>query len=158
MSDRTFTLEEAESLLPVLESLLRGWDTYETSRGAPAIIDYDYAPGSETPYTSGDNNMDAPMLMFAVTSQFDVVRGGVVLRVIGVNVRVANMNRDIIPRGGQAILICCLPGRSDFNRSILRGLDLSQDQTGTRQKSGDQQDQRSHGARRTYRARASLQS
>ena len=35
---------------------------------------FDYAVGSETPYTSGDNNMDAPMLMFAVTSHFDVKR------------------------------------------------------------------------------------
>jgi hypothetical protein len=35
---------------------------------------YDYAPGSESPYTSGANNNDTPLLMFAITSQFDVKR------------------------------------------------------------------------------------
>jgi hypothetical protein len=35
---------------------------------------YDYAPGSETTYSSGANNNDTPLLMFAITSQFDVKR------------------------------------------------------------------------------------
>src|SRR5436853_1223257 len=35
---------------------------------------FDYAVGSETPFSGGDNNMDAPMLMFAITSHFDVKR------------------------------------------------------------------------------------
>jgi len=35
---------------------------------------YDYAVGAETSFTSGDNNMDAPMVMFAITSHFDVKR------------------------------------------------------------------------------------
>jgi Met-zincin len=35
---------------------------------------YDYAPGSEGTFTSGQNNQDAPFLMFAITSQFDVKR------------------------------------------------------------------------------------
>jgi hypothetical protein len=90
--------------------------------------------------------------------QLYVVRRGIVLRVIGVNVCVANVNRDIIPRRGQAVFVRRFPCRSDFNRSILRGLDLSLDQSGTRHKCGDQEDQRSHRARRTYRARGSLQS
>ncbi|KAF5408981.1 MAG: hypothetical protein Udaeo2_08460 [Candidatus Udaeobacter sp.] len=72
-----------------------------------------------------------------VASQLHVVRSGIVLRVIGVDVRVANVDRDVIARRGQAILICRLPCRSDFNGSVLLSLDLSLDQTGTRQKSGD---------------------
>jgi hypothetical protein len=35
---------------------------------------YDYAPGSEGQFTSGENNQDTPFLMFAITSQFDVKR------------------------------------------------------------------------------------
>src|ERR1044071_5249425 len=93
-----------------------------------------------------------------VASQLYVLRCGIVLRVVGVDIRVADMNRDVIARRGKTILICRLPGRSDFNRSFLRSLDLSLDQTGTGQKGGNQEDQRSHGARRTYRASASLQS
>src|SRR5882757_10704633 len=93
-----------------------------------------------------------------VASQLYVVRSGIVLRIVGVDIRVADMNRDVIARRGQAVLIGRLPRGSDLNRSLLRSLDLSVDQTGTGQKSGDQQNQRSHGARRTYRARASLQS
>src|SRR5205823_6311383 len=82
----------------------------------------------------------------------------IVLCVIGVNVCIADVDRDVIARRGQAVFICRLPCRGDFNRSVLRSLDRSVDQTGTRQKSGDQQDLRSHGARRTYRSRGSLQS
>ena len=43
-----------------------------------------------------------------VASQLHVVRSGIVLRVIGVNVCVANMNHDVIARRGQAIFICRL--------------------------------------------------
>ena len=93
-----------------------------------------------------------------MASQLDIVRSGIVLCIVGVDIRVADMNRDVIARRGQTILIGRLPRRSDLNRSVLRSLDLSLDQTGTRQKSGDQQNQRSHGARRTYRAGGSLQS
>jgi hypothetical protein len=35
---------------------------------------YDYAPGSEGPFTSGANNQDTPFLMFAISSHFDVKR------------------------------------------------------------------------------------
>jgi hypothetical protein len=35
---------------------------------------YDYAPGSEGTFTSGQNNQDTPFLMFAITSHFDVKR------------------------------------------------------------------------------------
>jgi hypothetical protein len=35
---------------------------------------YDYAPGSEGTFTTGENNQDTPFLMFAITSQFDVKR------------------------------------------------------------------------------------
>jgi hypothetical protein len=35
---------------------------------------YDYAPGSQSPTTSGANNMDTPVLRFAITSHFDVKR------------------------------------------------------------------------------------
>jgi hypothetical protein len=35
---------------------------------------YDYAPGSEGPFTGGQNNQDAPFLMFAISSHFDVKR------------------------------------------------------------------------------------
>ena len=35
---------------------------------------FDYAPGSQNTSTGGTNNQDTPMLMFAITSQFDVKR------------------------------------------------------------------------------------
>jgi hypothetical protein len=35
---------------------------------------YDYAPGSENPFTGGSNNMDTPMLVYAIKSHFDVKR------------------------------------------------------------------------------------
>src|SRR6516162_3455907 len=35
---------------------------------------YDYAPGEQNPFTGGSNNMDTPVLVFAITSHFDVKR------------------------------------------------------------------------------------
>jgi hypothetical protein len=35
---------------------------------------YDYAPGTEDPFTSGPNNSDTPVLVYAITSHFDVKR------------------------------------------------------------------------------------
>jgi hypothetical protein len=35
---------------------------------------YDYAPGSEGAFTTGQNNQDTPFLMFAISSHFDVKR------------------------------------------------------------------------------------
>jgi hypothetical protein len=35
---------------------------------------YDYAPGSESPTTSGDNNTDTPILIYGITSHFDIKR------------------------------------------------------------------------------------
>ena len=35
---------------------------------------YDYAPGSENPFTSGANNTDAPVVSFKIKSHFDVKR------------------------------------------------------------------------------------
>jgi len=68
-----------------------------------------------------------------VTFQFNVVRVGIVLRVIGINICVADMNGDIIPRCRPPVFIRRLPGGGNFNRSILRRLDLSVNQTGARE-------------------------
>jgi hypothetical protein len=35
---------------------------------------YDYAPGSQSAFSTGANNSDTPLIMFAITSQFDVKR------------------------------------------------------------------------------------
>jgi len=35
---------------------------------------YDYAPGSQNPTTGGANNMDTPVLVYAITSHFDIKR------------------------------------------------------------------------------------
>jgi Met-zincin len=35
---------------------------------------FDYAPGSENPFTGGANNTDAPLLVYAIKSHFDVKR------------------------------------------------------------------------------------
>ena len=93
-----------------------------------------------------------------VASQLHLVRGGIVLCVIGVDVCITNVNRDIIVRRCQPIFIRRLPSGSDFNRRILRSLDFSEDQTGSRKKSGEQQNQRSHGGRRKYCIKAPVKS
>src|SRR6476660_2622789 len=93
-----------------------------------------------------------------MASQYHVVRGGIVLRVIGVNVRVAKVNRHVVVRCCQPVFIGRLAGGSDFNRHILWSFYFSTDQTGTRKYSGEQQDQCSQGARRTYCGRSFLQS
>ncbi len=86
-----------------------------------------------------------------VTSQFYVVCVGIVLCVIGINIRVADMNGDIVPRRCQPVFICRFSSGGDFNRSILRSLDLSFNQTGTREEEGgEQQNWLSHGGRRRY--------
>lgn len=35
---------------------------------------YDYSPGAQNPYTGGANNLDTPVLVYAITSHFDVKR------------------------------------------------------------------------------------
>src|SRR5262249_1064424 len=79
-----------------------------------------------------------------VTPQRDLMCRGIVLCVVGVDVCVADMNRDIIAGSRQAVFICGLPGRSDFNWDVLRSFDFSVEQTGTRKQTGEQQNQRSH--------------
>jgi hypothetical protein len=82
------------------------------------------------------------------------VRGGIVLCVVGVNVRVPDVNHDIVAGGRHAVFICGLPRRSDFNWAIVRSFDFSVDQTGTRKQPGEQQNQRSHGERHRTAAKA----
>src|SRR4030095_3601894 len=93
-----------------------------------------------------------------VTPQLHVVRRGIILCVVGVNVRIADVNRDVVAGGRQAVFICGLPGRSDFYWGILRSLDLSVHQPGSRKQAGEQKNQRSHGERQTYRSKVPLQS
>ena len=45
-----------------------------------------------------------------VASQFHFVRGRIVLRVIGVDVCVAHVNGDVVPRCGHPVFIRSLPG------------------------------------------------
>src|SRR6266404_6526475 len=93
-----------------------------------------------------------------VTSQLHVVRGGVVLCVIGVNVCVANVNRHIIASCCQPVFVGCLARGSDFNRHILWSFYFSTDQTGTRKNNSEQQNQRSHRERRRYCSKSSMKS
>src|SRR5262249_54044874 len=92
-----------------------------------------------------------------VTSQLHVVRRGIVLCVVSVNIRVSDMNGDVIAGCCQPIFIRGLPRRSDFDGSILRSFDFSVDQTSTRKQTGEQQNQRSHGERQTYRSKLLMQ-
>src|SRR5438046_9500704 len=74
----------------------------------------------------------------------------IVLSVIGIYIRVAHVNCDVVPRCCQSVFICCFSGGRDFNRDVLRGLDLSPNETDARKEGGDQQNRLSHcGAERT---------
>src|SRR5436305_15257076 len=86
------------------------------------------------------------------------VGGGVVLGVVSMNVGVADVNGDVVAGGRQAVFICGLAGRSDFDWGILRSFEFSVHQTGTGKHTGEQQTQRSHGERQTYRSKLPLQS
>jgi len=55
----------------------------------------------------------------------DFVRFRIVLSKIGVNIRVSDMDGDVIPRCGQPSLIVGLPCRGDLNWSAFRRFDLS---------------------------------
>ena len=90
--------------------------------------------------------------------QFHFVCVRIVLRVIGVDIRVTHVNGDVVSRRRQTVFVIGLPSRRDFNRSILQSLDFSRDEAGARKESGEQQKQLSHGGRRRYRSEPFLQS
>ena len=93
-----------------------------------------------------------------VASQFDLMCARIVLSVIGINIRVAHVNCDVVPRCCQSVFICRFSSGRDFNRDVLLGLDLSPDETDARKEGGEQQNRLSHRGRRTYRSKAFLQS
>src|SRR5882724_12708383 len=74
----------------------------------------------------------------------------IVLSVIGINIRVAHVNCDVVPRCCPSVFICCLSSGRDFDRDVLRTLELSPDETDARKEAGEQQNQLSHrGVERT---------
>src|SRR4029077_4256997 len=91
-----------------------------------------------------------------VAAQLDVVRAGVVLRVIGVYVCVADVNRHIVARCCQPVFVGRLARGSNFNRHILWSFYFSTDQTGPRKNGSEQQNQRSHRERRRYCSKRSM--
>ena len=93
-----------------------------------------------------------------VAPQFHIVRAGIVLCVVGVNVCVARMNRNIIARRCQPVFICSFPSGRNFNRNILWSLDFSSHKTGARKESDEQQNRLSHGGRRKYCSKGFLKS
>ena len=93
-----------------------------------------------------------------VSSQFHLVCARIILRVVGINICVAHMNGDVVPRCCQSVLICSFPSGRNFNRSVLRSLDCSFHQTGARKKSDEQENRLSHGGRRKYCIKGFLES
>src|SRR5690348_2192673 len=90
--------------------------------------------------------------------QLHFMGSGVILRVISINIGVANVNGDVVASSCEAVFVGGLPGRSDLNWGILRSFDFSVHPTGTRKQTGEQQNQRSHGERQRYRSKVPLQS
>src|SRR5262249_17074356 len=82
---------------------------------------------------------------------------GIVLCVVGVNICIPDVNRDVIAGGCQAVFICGLSSRSNFDGAVLRSFYFSVDQTGTRKQNGEQENQRSHGKLQRDRSKVPLQ-
>ena len=88
----------------------------------------------------------------------DFSRARIVLGRIGIDVRVADMNGDVIVSGRDAILIVRLSTRRNLDRKITKSWHLCLRETDRRNEQRYQQERLTHGGRRKYRRTALLQS
>ena len=95
----------------------------------------------------GDVKTDVAIDAHVAFSQ-DFVRFRIVLSKIGVNIRISDMDGDVVPRCGQPSLIVGLPCRGDLNWSAFRRFDLSLGNTDRQNQRKEQTDRCSHGGRR----------
>src|SRR5207302_8553533 len=68
----------------------------------------------------------------------DLVFVGIVLRVIGVDVGITDMDCDVLTRGSQSVFIIGLTSRSDLYRLILWSFDRGLNASGCKQEKGKQ--------------------
>ena len=84
----------------------------------------------------------------------------IVLREVGVNIGVADVDRDIVAGGGQAVFVSRLAGGGDFDRLIFRSFPDAPGRkpalTARTRKESTSNNRLTHGGRRRYRRRLSL--